>query len=95
MNFSYIAPTHFGIHEAQGHLETLEETLDEVEAWMEATLPHLSTPEELREPFCDWENARCEAAGITDETLHAYNLAMPIKMGADGIWRYWKKYRES
>ena len=92
--FSRIAPTHFGIFEdAVWHLNALEQTLIDVEHWMEATLPDIQEREILRDPFIQWEYARCEAAGLDDEILHAYSLAMPLGMGADGIWRYWDKFR--
>ncbi len=89
-----IAPTHFGIFEnAPAHLNVLEETLGAVESWMEAILPLISDRAALREPFAEWEYQRCAAAGLDDTALHSYSLAMPLGMGADGIWRYWEKYR--
>jgi glyoxylase-like metal-dependent hydrolase (beta-lactamase superfamily II) len=92
--FSRIAPTHFGIFEgADKHLNVLEKTLNDVESWMEATLPDIVAREGLREPFANWEYARCASAGLDQEILHAYSLAMPLGMGADGIWRYWDKFR--
>ena len=95
-NFSRIAPTHFGIFEnTNAHLNTLEKTLDDVEKWMDTTLLDIREPEELRDRFAEWEYARCSAAGLDQETLHSYSLAMPLGMGADGIWRYWNKYRTS
>lgn len=94
-NFSRIAPTHFGIFEDTGwHLNVLEQTLNDVEQWMVATLPETPSREALRAPFADWEYTRCENAGLDPDSLHAYSLAMPLGMGADGIWRYWDKYRE-
>ena len=40
--FSRIAPTHFGVFEDAGwHLNALEQTLHDVEKWMEATLPNI------------------------------------------------------
>ena len=93
-NFSRIAPTHFGIFEdAKQHLKALEQTLTDVEKWMENTLPNIHGKEALRDPFAQWEYSRCEAAGLDDDKLHAYSLAMPLGMGADGIWRYWNKFR--
>jgi glyoxylase-like metal-dependent hydrolase (beta-lactamase superfamily II) len=93
-NIFQIAPTHFGIFDnASEHLNLLERTLNEVEKWMEATLPTIPEREALRGPFADWEHNRCENARLDDATLHAYSLAMPLGMGADGIWRYWDKFR--
>jgi len=93
--FERIAPTHFGIYEdADWHLATLERTLNQLEGWIETTLPHIPEREALREPFFAWETSRCAAAGLAGERLHAYSLAMPLGMGADGIWRYWDKFRQ-
>ena len=89
-----IAPTHFGIfRNADWHLDMLEQTLNDVELWMEATLPTIPEKEALRDPFTGWELNRCKTAGMDSATLHAYSLAMPLDMGADGIWRYWDKFR--
>ena len=60
---------------------------------MEATLPNIHQKEALRDPFTAWELDRCGDAGLEDKMLHAYSLAMPLGMGADGIWRYWNKFR--
>jgi glyoxylase-like metal-dependent hydrolase (beta-lactamase superfamily II) len=93
-SFSRIAPTHFGIFgDARWHLQALEQTLCDVELWMEDTLPETKDKESLRDIFAQWEYARCEVAGFDEDILHAYSLAMPVGMGADGIWRYWKKFR--
>ncbi len=92
--FSRIAPTHFGIfNDADWHLDALESALNDLETWMEAALPGIAEREDLYQPFNEWELSRCAAAGLDDAALHAYSLAMPIGMGADGIWRYWHKYR--
>lgn len=91
-----IAPTHFGIFtNADWHLDMLEQTLNDVELWMETTLPTIPEKEALRDPFARWELNRCETAGLDTAKLHAYSLAMPLGMGADGIWRYWDKFRAS
>ncbi|HBX68231.1 MAG TPA: hypothetical protein DEH25_02265 [Chloroflexi bacterium] len=93
-DFKHIAPTHFGIFEdAQQHLSLLEDTLNAVEQWMEATLPQVPEREALRESFAEWEYARCAVAGLDEANVHAYSLAMPLGMGADGILRYWNKFR--
>jgi len=92
--FRRIAPTHFGIYEdANWHLNNLEQTLDEIEQWMEAILPNINEPQALHQPFAIWEYSRCKAVGLDEDTLHAYSLAMPLGMGADGIWRYWNKFK--
>lgn len=91
-----IAPTHFGIfRNADWHLDMLQQTLNDVEHWMETTLPIIPEKEALRDPFARWELNRCKTAGLDTTILHAYSLAMPLGMGADGIWRYWDKFRTS
>ena len=60
---------------------------------METTLPIIPEKEALRDPFARWELNRCKTAGLDTAILHAYSLAMPLGMGADGIWRYWDKFR--
>jgi glyoxylase-like metal-dependent hydrolase (beta-lactamase superfamily II) len=89
-----IAPTHFGIFEdATWHLKKLQRTLVDIERWIEDTLPNTRNNEKLKGQFSNWELDRCKMAGLDDFALHAYSLAMPLEMGADGIWRYWDKFR--
>jgi hypothetical protein len=49
--------------------------------------------EELRAKFETWMGQQSRAQNLSDETIHAYNLANPLAMGADGMMRYWKKVR--
>ena len=56
---------------------------------------YIPEKEALRDPFARWELNRCKTAGLDTTILHAYSLAMPLGMGADGIWRYWDKVRTS
>jgi len=94
-DISRIAPTHFGIfNNPIWQLSTLEQTLNDLERWMEKTLPIIPEKEALREPFAEWEYARCITSKLDENSLHAYSLAMPLGMGADGIWRYWQKFRK-
>jgi glyoxylase-like metal-dependent hydrolase (beta-lactamase superfamily II) len=95
-SFTHIAPTHYGIFDnAACHLDKLNQTLNDVENWMKENLPNIQSKEHLRDLFASWEYARCGTAGLDDDILHAYSLAMPLGMGADGIWRYWNKFRTS
>jgi glyoxylase-like metal-dependent hydrolase (beta-lactamase superfamily II) len=92
--FSKIAPTHFGIfNDANWHLTELQKNLDETEAWLEKIMPTDPTVEELREQFEGWMNEQSMRQNLSEETIHAYTLANPLKMGADGMMRYWKKTR--
>jgi glyoxylase-like metal-dependent hydrolase (beta-lactamase superfamily II) len=91
-----IAPTHFGIHaDIDWHLAELAKALDKTEQWMQANLPGIQEPPAARAAFTDWSLQDCRAAGMAEAELHAYELAMPLGMGADGLWRYWHKVRNA
>jgi hypothetical protein len=49
--------------------------------------------EELREMFVDWMEEQAREMGLSEEVIKAYSLANPLGMSADGLQRYWKKYR--
>jgi glyoxylase-like metal-dependent hydrolase (beta-lactamase superfamily II) len=94
LNFSRIAPTHFGIFDdADWQLTELQKNLDETEKWLEEVMPANPPVEELRAKFETWMGQQSRAQNLSDETIHAYNLANPLAMGADGMMRYWKKVR--
>jgi glyoxylase-like metal-dependent hydrolase (beta-lactamase superfamily II) len=92
--FSYIAPTHFGIYDdPDWHLACVSRTLDEVENWMEAVMPESHTIDDLRNNFIEWEHSRSQTAGLDTSTSTSQQVANPSFMSADGIYRYWRKYR--
>ncbi len=92
--FRRIAPTHFGIFEdVEWHLQTILRNLDEVERWLLDTMPAEPAAEALREKFVAWMEAQGRAEGLGDEEIEAYRLANPLAMSADGLQRYWKKFR--
>jgi glyoxylase-like metal-dependent hydrolase (beta-lactamase superfamily II) len=100
--FKRIAPTHFGIFEdVEWHLQAILRNLDEVERWLLETMPAEPTADErlssdvetLREKFVAWMEAQGRAEGLTDQEIEAYRLANPLAMSADGLQRYWKKFR--
>ena len=89
-----IIPTHFGVYpDADWHLSTILELLDIVDAWIEATMPLALSPEELRDAFSRFESMRTLQAGIQDVSIDVQQTANPSTMSADGIYRYWNKYR--
>ncbi|MEA3349151.1 MAG: MBL fold metallo-hydrolase [Chloroflexota bacterium] len=91
---AYIAPTHFGIFDdPDRHLRALQQELDAIENWMENTMPLGLPIEELRQRFTSWAREQALKAGLNDEQIAAYEAANPPGMSADGIQRYWKKYR--
>ena len=95
LKFARIAPTHFGIFEdADWQLNELQKNLDETEKWLEKVMPTDPPAEELREKFETWMNEQSLAQGLSEDTIRAYTLANPLKMGADGMMRYWKKVRQ-
>jgi len=88
-----IAPTHFGIYEdADWHLKALGQTLDEVESWIDATMPSNPTVEDLNEQFIQWSRRRSLEAGVRPELIEYYETANPSWMSSYGIQRYWRKY---
>jgi glyoxylase-like metal-dependent hydrolase (beta-lactamase superfamily II) len=93
-NFARIAPTHFGIYtNIDWHLAALFDSLDEIEAWMEAIMPNRPALEKLNPAFLEWSGKRSLSQGISPELLKAYEAANPSWMSTQGLLRYWQKYR--
>ncbi len=94
LKFSRIAPTHFGIFDdVDWHLTELQKNLDQAEQWLEAIMPADPPVDELREKFSAWMEGQAQSKNLSDEVVKAYTLANPLGMGADGLMRYWKKFR--
>jgi glyoxylase-like metal-dependent hydrolase (beta-lactamase superfamily II) len=92
--FARIAPTHFGFFEdVDWHLGALERSLDEAESWLEAQMKSVPAIEQLRAAFDAWMERQALDAGMDGEALQAFLLANPTGMSADGLLRYWKKWR--
>ena len=89
-----IAPTHFGIYnDPVWHLQEIRKNLDLVEKWMEENSDSFKDVEELRQVYLNWSSHQDQKIGFLDEEQKGYQLANPVLMSADGIYRYWKKYR--
>jgi glyoxylase-like metal-dependent hydrolase (beta-lactamase superfamily II) len=89
-----IAPTHFGIFpDAAWHLVEAAKALDEVEAWIEATLPTDPPIEVLNKQFIEWSRNRSLEEGIQQEVIDEYETVNPSWMSSNGIQRYWRKFR--
>lgn len=89
-----VAPTHFGIYyDGKAHLAGLEQGLRRIESWMEVTMPEDLPIDQLRERYIAWEQQDGVAQGLSQYTLRDYETANPSFMSADGIQRYWKKFR--
>ena len=92
--FAQIAPTHFGIFDDPGwQLQAVERDLDESERWLEKMMPDKPQIEVLRRQFADWMNEQGRKQGLSKDVVKAYELANPPGMSADGLQRYWNKYR--
>ena len=94
LGFKRIAPTHFGIFDdPQWQLAEVLKGLDEAERWLEEVMPADTPIEELRWAFTDWMEEQGRAMGLSESVYEAYALANPLGMSADGLLRYWKKFR--
>ena len=90
-----IVPTHFGVYpDAEWHLQAILDLLDEIEAWINAKLPSYPSVDELRQQFIEFELLRAEKYHIKNGIAEAQQIANPSFMSADGILRYWNKYRK-
>jgi len=96
LRFGRIAPTHFGIYnDPEWQFDILERALEDVSSWLEAVMPADPPIEELRARFTEWMDDEARAAGLDGDVLAAYALANPLGMSADGLQRYWRKFRVS
>ncbi|GAB4483681.1 MAG: MBL fold metallo-hydrolase [Anaerolineales bacterium] len=89
-----VAPTHFGIFDdADWHFSAILRALKTVSAWLEEIMPADPPVEELRARFLTWMDAQADEMRLPPEVRQAYLLANPLGMSADGMYRYWKKFR--
>ncbi len=96
MNFTRIAPTHFGIFNDVGwQLDELQKNLDAAEQWLEKIMPADPPMDEIRAKFETWMNEQSREKKLSEDVIQAYTLANPLGMGADGLLRYWKKNRSA
>jgi glyoxylase-like metal-dependent hydrolase (beta-lactamase superfamily II) len=94
LGFKRIAPTHFGIFDdPQWQLAEVLKGLDEAARWLETVMPADPPVDELRGMFTDWMEEQGRAIGLSETVYQAYTLANPLGMSADGLLRYWKKFR--
>lgn len=89
-----IAPTHFGIYDdAAAHLTMAGHFLDEVETWLEQTMPGIPDVETLGERYADFLRAHDLAFALDEAALEIYDRSDPISFAASGLFRYWQKVR--
>lgn len=92
---THILPTHFGTYsDPSQHLLAVEKALDDIERWMEETIPRDLPPDEIKAEFLYWENQRAQAAGIDPQLMKVYETANPSLISIHGVERYWHKYRQ-
>jgi len=92
--FNYIAPTHFGIYDdPEWQLNELEKDLDVVSRWLDEVMPADPSIDELRGRFTSWMEEQAASSGLSEQVVKVYEVANPVGMSADGLQRYWKKYR--
>ena len=95
LDFTHIAPTHFGVFsDKDWHLSTLKKTLNETEAWIEATMPADPPIEVINQQLITWSKNRARQDGVPDVQIEGYESANPSWMSGYGIQRYWRKFRQ-
>lgn len=93
-NPTYLALTHFGIYaDANWHLHEVARILDQSDRWMQQVFPEALPIEQLRQKYLEFEEKRGQDAGLDKKDALAMQLANPSFMSADGMLRYWNKYR--
>lgn len=91
-----IAPTHFGIFDdAEWHLSQVEQSLKKAEKWLEKIMPEDPPIDRLREEFIKWAETDSSHLKMDKKAKKDYELANPLAMSADGLQRYWRKYRQA
>jgi len=90
--FSYIAPTHFGIYDdVDHHLFRITKTLDITEQWIKIIMGNQPTPEKLNIEFSHWVHEQAQKDGLSQHQIEAFETANPSWMSPLGIYRYWRK----
>ena len=90
-----LIPTHFGVYsDAKWQLQAVSDELDEVEAWIDEKLPLNPSLEDFRQQFIEFELARAQKYNVEKSIVESQLIANPSFMSADGIFRYWNKYRK-
>lgn len=96
LDIQRVAPTHFGIFDdPQWQWNAVEQGLDSALRWLEQVMPSDPPIEQLRQSFVEWNEAEGRQMGLSPDVVRAYELANPPAMSADGLQRYWKKFRQT
>lgn len=95
-NLKWVAPTHFGLYDdAAWHLEKMERTLDAVENFTAREMANAPTQEQFREKYVQLLHDLVRADGYDDAQIAQFDDAAGGGALADGVYRYWKKFRAS
>lgn len=90
-----IIPTHFGIYpDAEWHLQAVLSAIEESKAWIESRMPGNPSLEDLRQRFIEFEQDRAKKYVVEASVVQGQQIANPSFMSADGLFRYWNKYRK-
>jgi glyoxylase-like metal-dependent hydrolase (beta-lactamase superfamily II) len=90
-----IVPTHFGIYsDASWYLQAVMDELNEVDAWVAEKLPFNPSLEDLRQEFIEFEQKRAMKYNVEKSVVENQQIANPSFLSADGIYRYWNKFRK-
>jgi glyoxylase-like metal-dependent hydrolase (beta-lactamase superfamily II) len=90
----WIVPTHFGLYDDPGwHMETIRDTLDALEEWIETNLTDNLPVDQVRRDYADWLQNNPRMNSLPLSITNADTVVNPSGMSADGLYRYWKKYR--
>ncbi len=88
----YIYPTHFGIKaDGMEHLDSLEENLHRIAAWIGARLQDGVTEAALVPLFQTFMHDLLSGCGLPESVIQDYECADPAFMSVHGLARYWKK----
>lgn len=89
-----LAPTHYGFYtDVAWHLDTLERNIDSLERWTETEMANHPDAETYRSRFASFLQELADSDGYTAAQVQSYNDAAGSGISADGVYRYWKKYR--
>ena len=93
--FTHIAPTHYGrFDDVDWHLSALDQALDDVETFIETTMPSDPPIESLKDEYFEWSRSRSLAEGVSPDQIDLYETANPSWMSTYGIQRYWRKFHQ-
>lgn len=91
-----VAPTHFGIFDdPEWQLGAVLRAIDETLAWLDGVMRDDPDVEELRRRFVTSSNEEGLRQGLSQQAIRSYDLANPLGMSADGLFRYWHKVRNA